>query len=80
MYGPKYPRISKVQRILKHENTEARLNAMRERLCAVDLNLDAYDDMLVKQMVESVKVLSRERILIRFKSGIEMTMEMMPVE
>ena len=64
----------------KHENTEARLAAMRERLCSADLNLDAYDDMLVKQMVESIKVLSREKLLIRFKNGIEMTMGMMPME
>ena len=68
------------QDTLKHENTEARLAAMRERLNSTDLNLDAYDDMLVKQMVESVKVLSRERVLIRFKSGIEMTMDMKPAE
>ena len=59
---------------------DAILKVMRERLCSADLNLDAYDDMLVKQMVESIKVLSREKLLIRFKNGIEMTMGMMPME
>ena len=39
-------------------------------------NLGAYDDMLVKQTVESMKVLSRDKLLIRFKSGIEMTMNL----
>lgn len=68
------------QDALKHENTEARLAAMRERLNSADLNLDAYDDMLVKQMVESVKVLSRDKLLIRFKSGIEMTAGLTPQE
>ena len=64
------------QDTLKHENTEARLAAMRERLNSAELNLGAYDDMLVKQTVESMKVLSRDKLLIRFKSGIEMTMNL----
>ncbi len=61
---------------VKQENTEARLAAMQKRLSSKDINLETYDDLLVKQMVESVKVLSREKVQIRFKVGIEMTMEL----
>ena len=62
------------QDTLRQENTEARLAAMRERLRSMDISLKAYDDRLVWQMVENIKVLSRNQIQIRFKVGIEMTM------
>ena len=65
---------------LNHETAEARLAVMRERLNDADLSLDDYDDILVRQAVESVKVLSRNKILIRFKVGIEMTIELKPAE
>ena len=64
------------QDAVKHENTKARLAAMWERLNSADINLETYDDLLVKQMVESVKVLSREKVQIRFKMGIEIGMEL----
>ena len=47
---------------------------MRERLRSMDISLKAYDDRLVWQMVENIKVLSRDQIQIRFKVGIKMTM------
>lgn len=62
------------QDTLRQENTEARLAAMRERLRSMDISLKAYDDRLVWQMVENIKVLSRDQIQIRFKVGIKMTM------
>ncbi len=64
------------QDTLRQENTEARLAAMRERLRSMDISLETYDDRLVWQMVESVKVLSREKVQIRFKVGIEIGMEL----
>ena len=62
------------QDTLKQESTEARLAAMRERLRSMDISLETYDDRLVWQMVENIKVLSRNQIQIRFKVGIEMVM------
>ena len=47
---------------------------MRERLRSMDISLETYDDRLVWQMVENIKVLSRNQIQIRFKVGIEMVM------
>lgn len=40
-----------------------------EDLCSVTI---AYDDLMVRQMVSTIKVVDKERLLLRFKDGTEM--------
>ncbi|MEW6274440.1 MAG: hypothetical protein AB1556_04925 [Bacillota bacterium] len=43
-----------------------------------NFNLAEYDDALVRQLVDTVKVLSDSKILITFKGGLEMEQALQP--
>lgn len=54
------------------EDYEQRVKDMDEFLKGNKIALPKFDDDLVRRLVESVKVLSAERVMIQFKSGIVM--------
>ena len=54
------------------ENNAARLNEIFQTIESETFGITEYDDTIVRQFIECVKVLSAEKILIIFNGGIEM--------
>lgn len=48
-----------------------RIRAITEILDGTDSSMTSFDEITVRQLVSSIKVLDKERLLIRFKDGTE---------
>ena len=57
------------------ENYEQRVNEMDRFLNHTSCQLVEYDDGLVRMLISQIKVISKERLMIQFKSGIVMEQE-----
>ena len=57
------------------ENYEQRVNEMDRFLNHTSWQLVEYDDGLVRMLISQIKVISKERLMIQFKSGIVMEQE-----
>jgi DNA invertase Pin-like site-specific DNA recombinase len=53
------------------EQADARAEQIAAELDTVDTGITQFDEVAVRQLVSAVKVLSAEKLLIRFKDGIE---------
>lgn len=53
------------------EQADARAEQIAAELETVDTGITQFDEVAVRQLVSAVKVLSAEKLLIRFKDGIE---------
>jgi hypothetical protein len=53
------------------EQADARAEQIATELETVDAGITQFDEVAVRQLVSAVKVLSAEKLLIRFKDGIE---------
>jgi len=53
------------------EQADARAEQIAAELETVDTGITQFDEVAVRQLVSAVKVLSVEKLLIRFKDGIE---------
>jgi len=60
------------QRQVIAQNTQSRMAEIFKILENENFNLTKYDDALVRQLVDSVKVLPDSKIRITFKGGLEM--------
>ncbi len=60
------------QRQIIAQNTQSRMDEIIKILENENFNLAGYNDALVRQLVDTVKVLSDSKILITFKGGLEM--------
>ncbi|KJR96914.1 MAG: hypothetical protein VR68_13565 [Peptococcaceae bacterium BRH_c4a] len=60
------------QRHVIAENTQSRMHEIFRILEIENFNLTEYDDAMIRQFVDSVKVLSDSKIRITFKGGFEM--------
>jgi len=49
---------------------------MKKFLNTADCKLSGFDNQLVRQLIQSIKVVSKDKILIKFKSGLEMEQEL----
>jgi hypothetical protein len=48
---------------------------MKKFLNTADCKLSGFDNQLVRQLIQSIKVVSKDKIIIRFKSGLEIEQE-----
>jgi len=70
--------IKKLQETLRNHGQKqnsvqnSRLTEILEHLESADFNFTEYDDLLVKQLIENIKILSTDKLLITFKGGYEM--------
>ncbi|KJR46051.1 Site-specific recombinase [Desulfosporosinus sp. I2] len=55
-----------------HDTYRHRVNEMKKFLGDVNCAMTEFDNDLVRRLIQSVKVLSKEKIIITFKSGLEM--------
>lgn len=88
VFDRRYKRISEELNVLKEkrkenqrrkkleENLNQRVHDMDEFLQGNIQRLPEFDDDLVRRLIESIKVLSQEKLLIQFKSGIVMEKEL----
>lgn len=60
----------------RQDSFQRRIEDMKKFLNATECKLSNFDNQLVRQLIQSIKVMSREKILIRFKSGLEMEQEL----
>lgn len=56
--------------------SSAELNAVLERLEHEDFTLIEYDDVAVRQLIEKIRVTSKDTITVRFKGGFEVRKEL----
>ena len=66
------------QRQMIEQNNNSRMVEISKNLDNADFSLTEYDDALVRQLVDTVKVLSDRKILITFKGGFEMEQTLHP--
>lgn len=59
-----------------YKNYNQRVGDMTKFLGSADCKIQKFDNDLVRQLIESVKVISRYKLLIKFKSGIEVEQEL----
>lgn len=88
VFDRRYKRISEELNVLKEkkkenqrrkkleENLNQRVHDMDEFLQGNIQQLPEFDDDLVRRLIESIKILSQEKLLIQFKSGIVMEKEL----
>lgn len=62
------------QRQTSAQNTLSRMGEILALLESENLNLTEYDEALVRQNIEEVKVLSEDKVMVVFKSGLEVEM------
>lgn len=71
--------VNKLQEILRQyesrhtadNNLQSKMNEVSKLLATDNLNLTEYDDQFVRQVVDTIKVVSGDKILIILKGGIE---------
>jgi len=60
---------------LEQEQSSGKLDQRMEQISTVvessDTAITSFNDLTVRQMVSNIKVLDKERLLIRFKDGTE---------
>ena len=59
----------------KVENESSRLNEIFELIEKEDFSIKEYDDILTRQFIECIKVVSSSKLLVIFKGGMEMEVE-----
>lgn len=59
-----------------YKNYNQRVGDMTKFLGTANCKIQKFDNDLVRQLIESVKVISRYKLLIKFKSGIEVEQEL----
>ncbi len=67
-----------VKEYTEHYNTTtlSNLEEIRDFLISEPTNYDEYDDKLVRQIIDTIKVMSENKIIICFKNGLEYEQEM----
>jgi septal ring factor EnvC (AmiA/AmiB activator) len=60
----------------RQDSFQQRIEDMKKFLNATDCKLSNFDNQLVRQLIQSIKVVSKDKILIKFKSGLEMEQEL----
>ncbi len=53
-----------------------RVEDMKKFLNTANCKLSEFDNQLVRQLIQSIKVMSKDKIIIKFKSGLEMEQEL----
>ncbi|MCR4436975.1 MAG: hypothetical protein QHH06_15100 [Clostridiales bacterium] len=56
----------------RQDSFQRRVEDMKKFLKTADCKLSEFDNQLVRQLIQSIKVMSKNKIIIRFKSGFEM--------
>ncbi|OLN24696.1 Site-specific recombinase [Desulfosporosinus metallidurans] len=59
-----------------YDTSRHRVNEMKKFLGARNCAMTEFDNDLVRRLIQSVKVLSKEKIIITFKSGLQMEQAM----
>jgi hypothetical protein len=57
---------------------ESRLSAITEALALEPNQMGTYDDNLVRQLIETIKVIDSEKLLITFKGGMQFEQAIAP--
>jgi hypothetical protein len=60
----------------RQNSFQRRIEDMKKFLNTADCKLSGFDNQLVRQLIQSIKVVSKDKILIKFKSGLEMEQEL----
>jgi len=60
----------------RQDSFQRRIEDMKKFLNTADCKLSGFDNQLVRQLIQSIKVMSKDKILIKFKSGLEMEQEL----
>ena len=60
----------------RQDSFQRRIEDMKKFLNTADCKLSNFDNQLVRQLIQSIKVMSKDKILIKFKSGLEMEQEL----
>jgi len=60
----------------RQDSFQRRIEDMKKFLNTADCKLSGFDNQLVRQLIQSIKVVSKDKILIKFKSGLEMEQEL----
>lgn len=60
----------------RQDSFQRRIEDMKKFLNTADCKLMGFDNQLVRQLIQSIKVVSKDKILIKFKSGLEMEQEL----
>lgn len=64
------------QQQMIEQNNNSRMAEIFEILANTDFSLTEYDDILVRQLIENVKIISEAKIRITFKNGLEIEQEL----
>ena len=57
----------------RHEDADAQLEAAVQEIESTQFRVESYDDVLVRKLIECIRVLDAEHIQIIFKGGVEIT-------
>ncbi len=73
--------LSELLETLKSQNktsaeTQAKLNKIMDMIENEKFELETFDNVLIRKLIECVKVLSKNEILVIFKGGYEVKTEM----
>jgi regulator of replication initiation timing len=60
----------------RQDSFQRRIEDMKKFLNTADCKLSGFDNQLVRQLIQSIKIVSKDKILIKFKSGLEMEQEL----
>lgn len=60
----------------RQDSFQRRAEDMKKFLKSADCKLSNFDNQLVRQLIQSIKVVSKDKILIKFKSGLEVEQEL----
>ena len=60
----------------RQDSFQRRVEDMKKFLKTADCKLSEFDNQLVRQLIQSIKVMSKDKIIIKFKSGLEMEQEL----
>jgi site-specific DNA recombinase len=56
----------------RQDSFQRRIEDMKKFLDTADCKLSEFDNQLVRQLIHNIKVVSKDKIIIKFKSGFEM--------
>ena len=60
----------------RQDSFQRRVEDMKKFLNAANCKLSEFDNQLVRQLIHNIKVVSKDKIIIRFKSGLEIEQEL----
>ena len=69
-------RLSEVHNsIQRSEETQGKIDSAMKAIDDERFQLDVFDDVIIRKLIECVKVISKNKLLIIFKGEIEVTAE-----